>query len=151
MGSLCLLKYAQTNHKPTNLPMVVPTTHRVQFRYGAQWMTVPELAEPRTGNGTARIESSSGTGPIEYRTGTGRAQYRKWDEWVTLSSSTGKLRDWVLYQMEIFRKWNSKKDSTGNGGQYWKWECQFQYWQIARLGTYISTKKVVPEAVKLSV
>ena len=44
--------------------------------------------------------------------------------------------------MEIFRKWNSKKDSTGNGCQYWKWESQFQYWQIARLGTYIFTNKI---------
>jgi hypothetical protein len=41
--------------------------------------------------------------------------------------------------MENFRKWNPKKDSTGNGCQYWKWECQFQYWQIARLGTYTYT------------
>jgi hypothetical protein len=31
----------------------------------------------------------------------------------------------------------SKKDSTGNGCQYWKWECQFQYRQIAHLGTYM--------------
>ena len=46
--------------------------------------------------------------------------------------------------MENFRKWNPKKDSTGNGCQYWKWECQFQYWQIARLGTYIHIWFVPP-------
>jgi hypothetical protein len=47
--------------------------HRVQFRYGARRMTVPELAEPGTGNGTIRIdiESSSGTGPDEQ-------PYRNW-------------------------------------------------------------------------
>jgi hypothetical protein len=77
-------------------------------------MTVPELAEPNTGNGTN--ESRSVPVLAIARLGT--------------------------VQMENFRKWNSKKDSTGNGCQYWKWECQFQYWQIARLGTYIFTNKI---------
>ena len=45
--------------------------HGAQFRYGAQWMTVPELAEPRTGNGTMRMEPSFGTGPSEW-------PYRNW-------------------------------------------------------------------------
>ena len=40
-------------------------TRRVQFWYGTLTTTVPELAEPDTGNETTRIESSSGTGPSE--------------------------------------------------------------------------------------
>ncbi len=47
----------------TNPPTGVPTVHFVQFWYGTLKMTIPELAEPGTGNGTTRIESSSGTGP----------------------------------------------------------------------------------------
>jgi hypothetical protein len=38
---------------------------RVQFWFGTLPTTVPELAEPDTGNETTRIESSSGTGPSE--------------------------------------------------------------------------------------
>ena len=39
--------------------------HRVQFWYGTLNTTIPELAEPGSGNGITRIESSSGTGPSE--------------------------------------------------------------------------------------
>jgi hypothetical protein len=46
----------------TNPPTGLPTAH-VQFWYGTLKMTVPELAEPGTGNGTTSIESSFGTGP----------------------------------------------------------------------------------------
>ncbi len=45
--------------------------HRVQFQYRTQWTTVPELAEPGTGNGITRIASSSDTGPDE-------RPYRNW-------------------------------------------------------------------------
>jgi hypothetical protein len=45
--------------------------HRVQFRYRAQWMSVPELAKPGTRNGITCTESSSGTGPNEW-------PYRNW-------------------------------------------------------------------------
>jgi hypothetical protein len=38
-------------------------THRCQFLYGTLKMTVPELAEPGTGNGTTHIDASSSTGP----------------------------------------------------------------------------------------
>ena len=82
---------ARTNHKPTNgrthrtysISVLVRDpkndrtgtgrawywkwdhTHRVQFRYGTLDTTIPELAEPSTGNGITHIESSSGTGPSE--------------------------------------------------------------------------------------
>ncbi len=36
-------------------------THRVQFQYWAQQMTVPELAEPSAGNGM-NAEPSTGNG-----------------------------------------------------------------------------------------
>jgi hypothetical protein len=35
--------------------------HRCQFQYGTLKMTVPELAEPGTGNGTTHIDASSST------------------------------------------------------------------------------------------
>ena len=85
------VKCVHTNHKPTNgrtyraysISVLVRDpkndrsrtgraryrkwdhAHRVQFRYGTQNTTVPELAEPGTGNEITRIESSSGTGPSE--------------------------------------------------------------------------------------
>jgi hypothetical protein len=35
---------------------------------------------------------------------------------------------WGLYEVKFFEKWTPKKDFTGNGYHYWKWECHFQYW-----------------------
>ena len=37
--------------------------HRCQFQYGTLKMTVPELAEPGTRNGTTHIDAISSTGP----------------------------------------------------------------------------------------
>ena len=74
-------------------------------------MTVPELAEPRTGNGTNESRSV----PVLANFAFGYCT--KWK----ISGSGIKKR--TVLEMGA---------STGNG-------CQFQYWQIARLGTYMHT------------
>ncbi len=45
----------------------------------------------------------------------------------TQNQYNDRLPVWGPYQMENFWKWNPKKDITGNGCHYWKWECCFQY------------------------
>ena len=86
-------------------------------------MTVPELAEPRTGNGTNESRL------VPY--------------WQI--ARLGTVPNGKFPEVEF------KKGQYGNGCQYWKWECQFQYWQIARLDTYICTMGVFLRVMQLCV